>query len=168
MAKRKPRGPVTIENRRARHEYEILDTLEVGIALHGSEVKSVRDGKVSLAEGYVRAQLEPPTLELFGVTIAEYPPAAGRQHLPNRVRPLLAHKREIVRLAKASQDKGVTLVPLKLYFKGPWAKLQIALARGRGKVDKRHAIAEKEMRREMDRAMKSRLKGGAGARGAGG
>src|SRR5690606_10282618 len=100
MAKkpRKPR-PVMIENRKARHEYDILDTLEVGIRLLGSEVKSVRDGKVSLAEGYVRAEAAPATLELFSVNIAEYPPAQGHQHVPTRVRTLLAHKREIVKLA---------------------------------------------------------------------
>ncbi|MCW5757211.1 MAG: SsrA-binding protein SmpB [Phycisphaeraceae bacterium] len=162
MAKRKPR-PVMIENRKARHEYDILDTIEVGLRLVGSEVKSVREGKVSLGEGYVRAQGHPPLLELFSVTIAEYPPARGHQHIPNRVRTLLAHKREIVRLAKASDEKGITLIPLRLYFVGPWAKLEVALARGRGKTDKRHAIAEREIQREVDRAMKSRLKGGAGA-----
>ncbi|MEQ8317188.1 MAG: SsrA-binding protein SmpB [Phycisphaerales bacterium] len=164
MAKkpRKPR-PVMIENRKARHEYDILDTLEVGIRLTGSEVKSVRDGKVSLGEGYVRAQLTPLALELHSVNIAEFPPAQGHQHIPTRVRTLLAHKREITKLAKASDEKGITLIPLRLYFQGPYAKLEIALARGRGKVDKRHAIADREMKRELDRSMKSRLKGGAGA-----
>ncbi|MEO1277962.1 MAG: SsrA-binding protein SmpB [Planctomycetota bacterium] len=164
MAKkpRKPK-PVMIENRKARHDYDILDTLEVGIRLVGSEVKSVRDGKVSLGEGYVRAQAHPPLLELFSVNIAEYPPARGHQHIPTRVRTLLAHKREITKLAKASDEKGITLVPLRLYFQGPYAKLEVALARGRGKTDKRHAIAEREMKRDLDRAMKSRLKGGAGA-----
>ncbi len=163
MAKkpRKPR-PVMIENRKARHEYDILDTLEVGIRLTGSEVKSVRDGKVSLGEGYVRAQLTPLALELHSVNIAEYPPAQGHQHITTRVRTLLAHKREITKLAKASDEKGITLIPLRLYFQGPYAKLEIALARGRGKVDKRHAIADREMKRELDRSMKSRLKGGAG------
>ncbi|MGD1916628.1 MAG: SsrA-binding protein SmpB [Phycisphaerales bacterium] len=166
MAKkpRKPR-PVMIENRKARHDYDILETLEVGLRLVGSEVKSVRDGKVSLGEGYVRAQAEPPLLELFSVNIAEYPPARGHQHIPTRVRTLLAHKRESTKLAKASDEKGITLIPLRLYFKGPFAKLEIALARGRGKTDKRHAIAEREMKRDLDRAMKSRLKGGAGAGG---
>ncbi|MEO1007157.1 MAG: SsrA-binding protein SmpB [Planctomycetota bacterium] len=163
MARKKGSRPVTIENRRARHEYEILETLEVGIALHGSEVKSVRDGRVSLGEGFVRAEEYPLRLELWQVNIAEYPPAAGRQHIPTRIRPLLAHKREIRRLLRATQEKGVTLVPLKMYFAGPWAKLEIGLAKGRGRVDKRHAIAEREMKRDMDRAMKSRLKGGKGA-----
>ncbi|GIW74231.1 MAG: SsrA-binding protein [Phycisphaerales bacterium] len=162
MAKGKKPRPVAIENRRARHEYDILDTLEVGIRLVGSEVKSLRQGKASLAEGYVRAQSSPLRLELHAVNIAEYPPAAGHQHVPTRVRTLLAHKREIARLARASEEKGLTIVPLRLYFKGPYAKLQIALARGRGKIDKRQAIAKRQMQRELDRTIKSRLKGGSG------
>jgi SsrA-binding protein len=142
-----------IVNRRAHHEYLIEDTLEVGIALHGSEVKSIRDGKCSIAEGYVRAQLEPLRLELHGVHIHEYPPAAGANHVPTRSRKLLAHKREIEKLARASAQKGVTIVPLKLYFKEGWVKLLIGTARGKSGVDKRHTLKEREAQRDIQRAM---------------
>lgn len=154
---KKSQQPKRIENRRARFDYDILDTLEVGIALMGTEVKSVRDGRVSLGEGYVTASDTPIALELHSVNIAEYPPAGANQHSPTRLRRLLAHKREIARLAKQSQEKGVTIVPLAMYFKNGVAKLQIGLGKGRGKADKRHAIAEREHKREMDRAMSRKL-----------
>lgn len=164
---KKPRQPgtPTIENRRARFDYEITDTLEVGIALTGPEVKSVRAGNISLAEGYVRVQPTPPGLFLHGVTIAEYGPAAGRTGSgatprggarTDRVRVLLAHRREIARLARQVEQKGMTVVPLKLYFKGNWAKLLIGLGRGRARHDKRHAIGERETRRAIDRALSRR------------
>lgn len=155
--RKKSQQPKRIENRRARFDYEILDTLEVGLALMGSEVKSVRDGRVSLAEGYVTASESPPALELHGVNIAIYPPAGANQHTPTRLRRLLAHKREIIRLARDSQEKGITIVPLSMYFKNGVAKLQIGLGKGRGKSDKRHAIAEREHRREIDRAMSRKI-----------
>lgn len=146
-----------IENRKARHDFAISDTLEVGMKLVGSEVKSLRDGKASLAEGFVMAREEPPSLELHGVHIAEYPPAgAARQHAPLRVRRLLAHAREIRRLAKSMQVKGVSLVPLKIYFKAGRAKLLVGVGTGRKHGDKRAAIAEREMKRDMDRAMSKR------------
>lgn len=157
MAKKKDRnqGP-SIENRRARHDYLIGETLEVGIALRGTEVKSVRDGKVSLAEGYVRVQDDPPALFLHGVNIAEYPPAGAIQHKPTRERALLAHKREIRKLLKEVSAKGVTIVPLKMYFKDGWAKLLIGVGRGKSKGDKRQAIAEREHKRDIERAMSRR------------
>ncbi len=155
-------GTPTVENRKARFDYHISDTLEVGIALTGPEVKSVRDGQVSLAEGYVRVQPVPPALYLHGVTIAEYGPAAGggsggdrRQRL-DRTRLLLAHKREIAKLARQVDQKGMTVVPLKLYFKNNWAKLLIGVGKGRSKHDKRRAIGERETRRDIDRAMSKR------------
>ena len=147
----------TIENRQARHDYEIGETLECGIELLGTEVKSVRAGKVSLAEGYVAAHAEPPSLSLHSVHIAEYPPAGKVvQHEPVRVRRLLAHRREIRKLAEEVRRKGSTLVPLKIYFKNGRAKLLIGLGTGRKAADKRHAIAAKEMKRDMDRAMHRR------------
>lgn len=147
----------TIENRRARHDYFIEDTLECGLKLTGTEIKSVRNGQVSLAEGYVRAVADPPSLTLHGVHIAEYPPAGpARQHNPVRERVLLAHKREIRKLADKTREKGTTLVPLKLYFVRGRAKLLVGLGRGKQKADKRHAIAEREHKRDMDRAMSRR------------
>ncbi len=142
-----------IENRRARFDYHIESTLEVGLALRGSEVKSVRASRVSLGEGFVRASDSPPSLLLYNVNIGEYAPAAALGHKPTRPRTLLAHRREIVKLAKASQVKGMTIVPLKLYFKDGWAKLLIGLAKGKSAHDKRHSIGEREAKREMDRAM---------------
>jgi SsrA-binding protein len=147
----------TIENRQARHDYAIGDTLECGIELLGTEVKSVRAGKVSLAEGYVSARGAPPELLLHSVHIAEYPPAGKAvQHEPVRVRKLLAHRREIVRLADEVKRGGFTLVPLKIYFKNGRAKLLIGLGTGRKAADKRQAIAAREMKRDMDRAMHGR------------
>jgi len=150
-AKSKPDPQIV--NRRARHQFEILDTLEVGVVLIGSEVKSVRAGKVSLAEGYVRAQESPLALTLHGVHIAEYQPAGVFNHDPDRMRILLAHKAQVRSLASQSQSKGVTIVPLKMYFKNGRIKLQIGVARGKTKTDKRQDLREREHKREMERAM---------------
>jgi SsrA-binding protein len=149
----KSKQDVQIVNRRARHQFEILDTMEVGVVLIGSEVKSVRAGKVSLAEGYVRAQETPLALTLHGVHIAEYQPAGVHNHQPDRMRILLAHKAQTRSLAAQSQSKGVTIVPLKMYFKNNRIKLQIGVARGKGKSDKRQDLREREHQREMERAM---------------
>ena len=168
----------TIENRKARHDYEILETLEVGMVLWGSEVKSVREGKVSLGEGYVRAEdgsrrvggkdqskggrarYAEQGMWLHSVNIGEYGPA-GRtgsdgQHSPTRTRKLLCHKRELLKMCRQVQADGVTIVPLKIYFKDSVAKLLVGLAKGRSKGDKREAIAKRETKREMDRAMSKR------------
>jgi SsrA-binding protein len=153
----KTREP-TIENRRARHDYIIEDTLECGISLLGTEVKSVRAGQVSLAEGYVRAVTDPLSLTLMGVHIAEYPPAGPhRQHDPIRSRPLLAHKRQIRKFANNTTEGGVTIVPLKMYFLNGRIKLLIGLARGKRKADKRQTMSKKDARREIDRAMSRRV-----------
>ncbi len=144
-----------IENRKARHDYHIEDTLECGIALMGSEIKSVRDGHVSLAEGFVRITEQPPTLTLYKVHIGEYMPAAALGHAATRTRILLANKSEIHKWAK-KMSKGMTIVPLKMYFKGPWAKLLIGLAKGKQAHDKRQDIAKKDAARDMQRAMSRR------------
>ncbi|MDX2130602.1 MAG: SsrA-binding protein SmpB [Planctomycetota bacterium] len=151
-----PNNTPTIENRRARFEYHIGETLEVGMLLRGSEVKSVRDGKVSLAEGFVMARTDPLHLELLNVEIGEYSPAAALGHRPKRSRTLLAHKREIVKLAKALETKGATIVPLRLYFKNGYAKLLIAVAKGKTAHDKREAIGKREADRDIQRAMSRR------------
>ncbi|MDX2114870.1 MAG: SsrA-binding protein SmpB [Planctomycetota bacterium] len=151
-----------VHNRRARHEYAIDETLEVGIKLVGTEVRSLRAGKGSLAEGYVRAELEPPRLLLFGVHIDEYAPAgpvrAGRQHALRRARVLLAHGREIRKLYTAQQTKGVTIVPLRLYFNERGiAKVLIGVGRGKKAFDKREDIKKRETQREIQRQMSRRL-----------
>lgn len=155
MPRKNPPTPSepTIENRRARHTYFIEETLECGIRLLGSEVRSVRNGQVSLAEGYARATVDPPSFTLHGVHIAEYAPAAARQHEPTRVRALLAHRREIRSLANAASEKGVTLVPLKMYFVRGRAKLLIGVGRGKRYADKRQDIDKQQARREIRRAM---------------
>lgn len=146
-----------IENRKARFDFAISDTLEVGLKLVGTEVKSLRVGQASLAEGWVRAQVEPPELELLNVNIAEYPPAgASRQHDPIRPRRLLAHAREIVRFATEAKAKGATLVPLKIYWVKGRAKLLIGIGVGKKQHDKRADIAKKQDRRDIDRAMSRR------------
>jgi SsrA-binding protein len=149
----------TIENRRARFDYHISDTLEAGIMLRGSEVKSVRDGKVSLAEGYVRVQENPPGLYLHSITIDEYGPAGPRQHAMSRTRKLLAHRREIEKLVRQVQQKGMTIVPLRMYFKNGFAKVLIGLGKGKSRHDKRDAIAERESKRDISRAMSRRDRG---------
>ena len=157
MAKKKPKSDSpTVENRRARHEYLIGETLEVGIVLGGSEVKSVRDGNVSIAEGYISVEGEPPQLTLRNVTIGEYPPAGQVQHEIGRTRRLLAHRREIKRLARQVEQKGVTIVPLKLYFKDGWAKLLIGLGTGKQQHDKRNTIKDRDVQRDIQRAMSRR------------
>lgn len=150
----------TIENRKARFDYEILDTLECGIMLAGSEVKAVREGKISIGEGWVRAEGPQSRgglgLYLHGVNIGHYGPAAHNQPDALRIRKLLAGKREIIRLLKASEIKGNSLVPLKVYFKNGYAKCLIGLGTGRKKADKREAIKTREMKRDTDRAMGQR------------
>jgi SsrA-binding protein len=148
-----------IENRRARFDYHIGETLECGICLHGWEVKSVRDGKVSLQEGYVRAGMEPPEMYLYSVNIAEYSPAGGAnmKDAPTRTRKLLANKREIAKFYKASQIKGNTIVPLKIYFKNGFAKLLVGLGTGKKAHDKRETIKQRETDRELRRAVSKRV-----------
>lgn len=144
-----------IENRRARYDYFIDETLEVGIKLVGTEVKSIRAGRASLKEGYVRVQPDnPPSLWLHSVHVGEYDHAAKAfQHNTTRTRLLLASKREIRDLAKKTEIRGITIVPLKLYFKGPYAKLQIGVARGKKQHDKRETIKDRDAKRQIDRAL---------------
>jgi SsrA-binding protein len=146
----------TIENRKARFDYTILDTLECGVGLMGSEIKSVRASQVSLGEGYVVVRSDPLSLTLLNVNIGEYAPAGALGHAPKRARPLLAHKMEILKLARQMEKKSMTIVPLKMYFKGGWAKVLIGVAQGKNKADKRHTIGEREAKRDIDRAMSRR------------
>jgi SsrA-binding protein len=146
-----------IVNRRARHDYHIEETLEVGIRLAGTEVKAVRAGRISLGEAYVRAESTPLSLTLHSAHIGEYAPAGANQHPAVRQRTLLAHRREIAGLARLSAVKGVTIVPLKLYFKNGYAKLLIGVGRGKGMSDKREDLKKREARRDIDRAMSKRV-----------
>lgn len=158
MAKNKRKSEEQlIENRKARHDYAITETLETGIMLQGSEVKAIREGKVSLGEGYVRVQENPPAMYLHSINIGEYGPAASNPHHPTRTRKLLAHKREILKLARAVSQKGMTLVPLKMYFKNGYAKVLVGLGMGKSRADKRRSIAEREAGRDIQRAMSRRM-----------
>ena len=148
---------IVVQNRRARHDYHIEETLECGLKLTGTEVKSLRAGQASLAEGYVRAEDSPISLKLHGVHIAEYPPAGEhRQHAPTRTRTLLAQKREIKKLADKTRARGTTLIPLKIYFLRGKAKILIGLATGKSKSDKRQDLSKRDAQREIDRAMSRR------------
>ncbi len=154
--KSNPNEPV-IENRRARHDYAIGETLECGLKLVGSEVKSLRDGQMSLQEGYVTATEAPPALLLHNSHIGEYAPAGSRhQHAPIRNRTLLAHRREILKLARQTRAKGTTLIPLKVYFVRGKAKVLIGIATRKSRTDKRQDITKREHQRDIDRAMSKR------------
>jgi len=139
-------------NRKAGHDYHILRTLEAGLSLLGSEIKSVRDGHVSIREAYVRPQNG--EMWLVGAHIGQYPPAGHANHDPTRSRRLLMHRREIHELEREIGSAGVTVVPLRLYLKDGMAKLEIALARGKKAYDKREAIAKRDAERAMQRAMR--------------
>ena len=138
------------QNKKARHDYSIEDVFEAGMVLTGTEVKSLRAGRASLTDGY--AMYENGELWLRGIHIPEYDLGTWTNHEPRRPRKLLMRKEEIRRIAGKVKDTGVTLVPLSLYFKDGYAKVEIAVARGRKNYDKRQAIAERESKREADRA----------------
>ena len=143
------------ENRKARHRFDVLDTLECGVALAGSEVKSLRDGKLSLDEAYGR--VSEGEVWLVGADIAEYPQATLWNHVPKRPRKLLLHKREVRKFAGLAKEKGLTLVPLKMYFnERGMAKVLLGLCKGRKLHDKREVLKKADMNRDIDRAMKSR------------
>ncbi|HSO96665.1 MAG TPA: SsrA-binding protein SmpB [Acidimicrobiia bacterium] len=141
----------TINNRRARFNYHVLDTYEAGIMLAGSEVKSLRESRASLQDAYAR--VSDGEAWIHGLHVAPY--AFARDDLdPIRPRKLLLHRREIEELQRATMEKGMTLVPLRLYFKDDRVKVELAVARGKRSYDKRHAIAERDAQRDVDRALK--------------
>lgn len=143
------------ENRKARHRFDVLDTLECGLVLRGSEVKSLRDGKISLDEAYGRVR--DGELWLIGCNIPEYPQATHWNHEPKRPRKLLVHRRELRKFAGQAHEKGLTLVPLKVYFNDRGvAKVLMGLCRGRKLHDKRDAIKKADVERDLKRAMRSR------------
>ncbi len=148
------RGGDIATNRQARFRYQLLETWETGIALQGSEVKSIREGKVDLKDSY--ALVRDGEVWLQNMHIAPYAPAAGQGHEPERPRKLLLHKREIERLIGKTQEKGLTLVPTRLYFSGSHAKVELALARGKEQRDKRDTIRERDQRRDLERELKQR------------
>jgi SsrA-binding protein len=142
-------------NRRARHRFELVETLEAGIQLQGSEVKSLRDGKAQLGDAY--AVIDGGEVWLRGLHIPPYGPASRENHDPERPRKLLLHRHEIERLVGKSAQRGLTLIPTRIYFKGPRAKVELALARGKEGRDRRREIRDRDLRREIERDYKQRL-----------
>ncbi len=148
---------VIATNRKARHDYLIEDTIEAGLVLSGSEIKAIRAGQVNLRDSY--ATIRDGELWLINVHIAPYKQASYQNHEPRRDRKLLVHRREINRLTGKLQEKGLALVPLQLYLKSSWAKVQLGLGRGKKSYDKRQALRERDDRRQMSRELGRRQKG---------
>ncbi|MEH0824115.1 SsrA-binding protein SmpB [Micromonospora sp. URMC 105] len=144
-------------NKKARHDYTVLKTYEAGIVLAGTEVKSLREGRVSLVDAF--AQEHDGEIMLHGLHIAEYGYGTWTNHQPRRTRKLLLHRVEIARILEKLRDGGVTLVPLSMYFSNGWAKVELGLARGRRSYDKRQVLAERDANREIARELGRRLKG---------
>jgi SsrA-binding protein len=150
----KEQGQKTIaRNKKARHEYYIEDTWEAGIVLTGTEVKSLREGRASLVDGF--AQIRDGELWMYNVHIPEYNQGTWNNHAPRRLRKLLLHRSEIQKLIGKTKESGLTLIPLELYFKDGKAKVEIGLARGKKDYDKRQTLLERTMKREAERAMSS-------------
>ncbi|MFO7974316.1 MAG: SsrA-binding protein SmpB [Candidatus Hydrogenedentota bacterium] len=141
-----------VKNRRARHEYHILERYEAGIVLQGTEVKSMRAGHINLKDSY--AEVKDGEMFLVGVHIAPYEQGNVYNHDPERPRKLLMHKREILRIGQTIAQKGYTLVPLRVYFKNGRAKVEVGLCRGKQTIDKRRTLRQREQEREVDRALK--------------
>jgi SsrA-binding protein len=152
--KRKAAAGDVATNRQAAFRYHLLDRLECGIELQGSEVKSMRDGGVQLKDAY--AEVRDGEIWLRNMHVAPYKPAARDNHDPERPRKLLLHRREIERLIGTTAERGLTIVPTRVYFSGPRAKVEIAVARGKDAFDKRRSIKERDQRREIDRALSER------------
>jgi SsrA-binding protein len=154
MPRRQPPGTVA-SNRRARHDYEILETFEAGIALRGSEVKTLREGRASLQDAYAGVENGEVVLHM---QIPAYSHTGYDGHEPTRPRKLLLHRKEIDQISRRVAERGLTLVPLRLYFKQQLVKVELAVARGRRAYDKRQAIAQRDAAREMDRVRKARVR----------
>jgi len=157
MSKAKGDRSVVATNRKAHHDYTLEDTLEAGLVLMGSEIKSIRDHRVNLKDGYVEDRNG--ELWLLNVHISPYEQASVFGHDPLRPRKLLLHKKEIARLITRIRERGYTIVPTQLYLKDGRAKVEIAVARGKRQYDKRAAIADRDSKREIDRALKERDRG---------
>jgi SsrA-binding protein len=145
---------VVARNRKARHEFDLIEKVEAGIVLTGTEVKSLRNGKANIEDAY--AEVEKREVWLLGCDIPEYLQANRMNHKPKRPRKLLLHRREIDKLVSRGAEKGLTIVPLQLYFKNGIAKVEIALARGKKQHDKRESLKQREAKRDIDRALRRR------------
>lgn len=146
---------VVVSNRKARHEYSIVETLEAGIVLTGTEVKSLRKGNANLQDSY--ATIKRGEVWLLNMHISPYEQGNLNNHQPTRPRKLLLQKKQIRKLIGRVQEKGLALIPLSVYFKGPLAKIELALARGKRLYDKRESLARRQAKREIDRSLKRRI-----------
>jgi SsrA-binding protein len=153
---RKPALGDVATNRRARQRFELLERMECGIELLGTEVKALREGKAQIGDAY--AVIEGGEVWLRGAHIPPYGPASIQNHEPERPRRLLLHRYEIERLIGRSQRRGLTLIPIRIYFKGPRAKVELALARGKEQRDRRREIRDRDLRREVEREFRQRLR----------
>ena len=147
---------IVARNRRASHDFHILDKIEAGLALTGTEVKSLRKHQMTLVGAYIRIDEERTAAWLVGCQIPEYSHGTYANHEPLRKRRLLMHEREIIKLRQSTKTEGTTIVPLEIYFKGPWAKVEIALVKGKQKADKREALKKSEAKRDMERSARRR------------
>jgi SsrA-binding protein len=153
MAEKRTGEKTIADNRRARFDYELLERVEAGVVLTGTEVKSLREGRATLAQSW--ADIRDGEVWLNGMEIAVYAQGNRMNHEPTRNRKLLLHRREIDRLDASLREKGLTLVPTRLYFKDGRVKVEIALARGKNVLDKRRTIADRDAKRQIDRALKA-------------
>lgn len=154
--KQKPGSRTVASNRKAFHEYHVLEQLTAGIVLTGSEIKSIRNGKASMDQSFAR--IEKGEVYLYGLNIAPYEQAGYVQHEPTRPRKLLLTRGEIQKLIGKTQELGLTLIPLKLFFSRAWVKVELGLCKGKKLYDKRATLKERESKREMDRASKTNLR----------
>jgi SsrA-binding protein len=153
---RPPASGDVATNRRARHRFELVEKLEAGIVLLGTEVKSLRNGKAQMADAY--AVVDDGEVWLRKLHIPPYEPASRENHEPERPRKLLLHRAEIERLVGKTAERGLTLIPVRIYFKGGRAKVELALARGKEGRDRRREIADRDVRREVEREFKGRMR----------
>ena len=157
MAEKKTGEKTIAENRRARHDYQLLERFEAGLVLTGTEVKSLRDGRATLAQSY--AEVRDGEAWLVGAEISIYDQGNRANHDPTRPRKLLLHRREIDRLYGTVREKGLTLIPTRLYFKDGRVKVELAVGRGKENRDKRRDLVERDAKRQMERALKTRSRG---------
>lgn len=146
---------IAAENRKARFDYNIIETCKAGLVLEGSEVKSIRLGRVNLKDSFGREEKE--EVWIYGMHISPYPAADRRKIDPTRPRKVLLKKRELVKLIGRAAEKGLTLVPLKIFFDGNWAKIELGLAKAKKKYEKREAIRRKEAKKEIEKAFKGKI-----------
>jgi SsrA-binding protein len=152
----KKKNPVVVNNKKAFHEYIVLETFKAGIVLTGTEIKSIRNGKVSMSDSHAR--IEKGEVFLYGLQISPYEQGTHYNHQPDRVRKLLLTRQEIKKLIGKVKESGLTLIPLKLYFERCWVKVDLGLCKGKKIHDKRESVARRDAKREMDRAMKARVR----------